>query len=61
MSRYKYGRFCGMVSGMPKTSVYLPDDLAAAAKESGLPLSELVRRGLGAPAPDEGRGPVLRR
>lgn len=29
-----------------KTSVYLADDVAAAAKASGVPLGELVRRGL---------------
>ncbi|MGH3222258.1 MAG: hypothetical protein ACRDPY_26790 [Streptosporangiaceae bacterium] len=31
-----------------KTSVYLADDVAAAAKASGVPLGELVRRGLAA-------------
>lgn len=34
-----------------KTSVYLPDDVAAKAKASGLPLGELVRRGLEAGEP----------
>lgn len=34
---------------MGKTSVYLNRDLTAAWKASGLPLAELVRRGLGAP------------
>jgi len=31
-----------------RTSVYLDDDLHAAAKASGIPLAELVRRGLAA-------------
>jgi hypothetical protein len=31
-----------------RTSVYLDDDLAAAVKASGIPLAELVRRGLAA-------------
>lgn len=31
-----------------RTSVYLADDLAAAVAESGLPLTELIRRGLAA-------------
>lgn len=39
---------------MPKTSVWLADDVKAAAKDSGVPLGELVRRGLEAPPPDEG-------
>lgn len=33
-----------------RTSVYLSDDLAAAVAGSGVPLAELIRRGLGAPA-----------
>jgi hypothetical protein len=35
-----------------KTSVYLPDDVAARAKASGVPLGELVRRGLDAGEPE---------
>jgi hypothetical protein len=31
-----------------RSSVYLADDLAAAVKASGVPLAELVRRGLAA-------------
>ncbi|MGH3304619.1 MAG: hypothetical protein ACRDOK_23660 [Streptosporangiaceae bacterium] len=31
-----------------RTSVYLSDDLAAAVTGSGIPLGELIRRGLGA-------------
>jgi hypothetical protein len=38
---------------MPKTSVWLPDDVKAAARDSGVPLGELVRRGLAAGDPDE--------
>jgi hypothetical protein len=37
---------------MPKTSVYLPGDLSAAVKASGVPLAELVRRGLGVEGAD---------
>jgi hypothetical protein len=33
-----------------RTSVYLDDDLHAAVKASGVPLAELARRGLAAPA-----------
>ncbi len=36
---------------MPKTSVYLPDELAAAVKASGVPMAELIRRGLAAESP----------
>jgi hypothetical protein len=36
-----------------RTSVYLTDELAAAFTASGLSLTELVRRGLGAADPDE--------
>lgn len=35
-----------------KTSVYLPADLLARWKASGLPLSEIIRRGLDAIAPE---------
>lgn len=35
-----------------KTSVYLADDVAAKAKASGVPLGELVRRGLDAGEPE---------
>src|SRR5579859_3105238 len=35
-----------------KTSVYLSDDLAEAVRASGVPLRELVRRGLGERAPE---------
>jgi Arc/MetJ-type ribon-helix-helix transcriptional regulator len=42
---------------MPKmTSVYLPDDLAnavLAAREAGVNMTELIRRGLAAQSPDE--------
>jgi hypothetical protein len=34
-----------------KTSIYLSDELDAAVRESGLPLPELVRRGLKGSAP----------
>jgi hypothetical protein len=43
-----------------KTSVYLPDELAARVKESGLPMGELVRRGLEAGDP-EGTEAIVRR
>jgi hypothetical protein len=33
-----------------RTSVYLADDLAAAVDKTGLPLAELVRRGIYGPA-----------
>jgi hypothetical protein len=36
-----------------RTSVYLDDDLHAAVKASGIPLAELVRRGLTASSPSE--------
>jgi len=32
-----------------RTSIYLADDLAAAVEETGLPLAELVRRGIYGP------------
>jgi hypothetical protein len=32
-----------------RTSLYLSDDLAAAARKTGLPLAELVRRGIYGP------------
>ena len=35
-----------------RTSVYLSDELKAAVKASGVPLAELVRRGLGVAAPE---------
>ena len=34
-----------------RTSLYLSDDLEAAVRASGLPLAELVRRGLAGPGP----------
>ena len=34
-----------------RTSIYLPDDLAAKVKSSRIPLAELVRRGLNASGP----------
>lgn len=34
-----------------RTSVYLSDDLAEAVERSGIPLAELVRRGLGRSEP----------
>jgi hypothetical protein len=37
-----------------KTSVYLPDDLAADVRASGVPMAELLRRGLGLGVVDEG-------
>ena len=43
-----------MLDGMGKTSVYLSTELAARVKASGVPLSELVRRGL-----DAGLAPEL--
>jgi hypothetical protein len=36
-----------------RTSVYLSGDLAAAVKAAGVPLAELVRRGLEARSPEE--------
>jgi hypothetical protein len=36
-----------------RSSVYLSDDLAAAVKASGVPLAELVRRGLTASSEPE--------
>ena len=36
-----------------RTSVYLTDELEAAWKASGVPLGELVRRGLGERAPEQ--------
>lgn len=39
---------CGMGR---KTSVWLPDDLAERVRESGVPLAELIRRGLEAGQP----------
>jgi glutamyl-tRNA reductase len=36
-----------------KTSVYLADELDAAVKASGVPLGEIVRRGLNERAPEE--------
>jgi hypothetical protein len=42
-----------MVTGVGrKTSVYLTDDLAESVKASGVPLAELIRRGLSASTPD---------
>ena len=42
-----------------RTSVYLDDDLSAAVKAAGVPLAELVRRGLAAStAPAESRTAV---
>jgi hypothetical protein len=44
---------CGILGGMGrKTSVWLDDDLAERVRESGVPMAELIRRGLGAAAPD---------
>jgi len=37
-----------------RTSVYLSDSLAAAVEASGLPLAELIRRGLEGGAPSSG-------
>ena len=51
-ARYAW-RYDGRFDGMGKTSVYLTSDLAARVKAAGVPLSELVRRGLDAHlAPD---------
>ena len=36
-----------------KTSVYLSDELTAAVRACGVPLAEIVRRGMGAADPDE--------
>ena len=36
-----------------RTSVYLSDELAAVVDAADVPLAELVRRGIGAGAPDE--------
>ena len=52
LARYAWG-YSGTLSGMGKTSVYLTSEVAARWKASGVPLSELVRRGLDAHlAPD---------
>lgn len=40
-----------MLGGMGKTSVYLPGDLAERVRASGVPMAELIRRGLDAGAP----------
>lgn len=40
-----------MLGGMGKTSVYLPGDLAERVKASGVPMAELIRRGLDAGEP----------
>ena len=44
-----------MASVGKRTSVYLSDGLAAAVAESGVPLAELIRRGLAAVAPSATR------
>jgi hypothetical protein len=41
-----------------RTSVYLDDDLHAAVKASGVPLAELIRRGLTASTTDAQQAPV---
>jgi hypothetical protein len=41
-----------------RTSVYLDDDLHAAVKASGVPLAELIRRGLGTAAPAPAQPPA---
>lgn len=42
-----------------RTSIYLGDDLAAAVEKTGLPLAELVRRGIyGPPARPVGTHPA---
>jgi pyruvate dehydrogenase E2 component (dihydrolipoyllysine-residue acetyltransferase) len=41
-----------------RTSVYLDDDLHAAVKASGVPLAELIRRGLGTTAPAQAQPPA---
>ena len=43
-----------------KTSVWLGDDIAERWKQSGLPLAELVRRGLDAGEPEELDGKIRR-
>jgi hypothetical protein len=35
-----------------RTSIYLREELEAAVKASGLPIAELIRRGLGTAAPE---------
>src|SRR5690348_3929804 len=51
MLRYTVPMRYPLVMGQ-KTSVYLADDVAAKAKASGIPLGELVRRGLEAGEPE---------
>jgi hypothetical protein len=41
-----------------RTSVYLDDDVQAAVKASGVPLAELVRRGLGTAAAAPAQAPA---
>lgn len=41
-----------------RTSIYLADDLGAAVKASGVPLAELIRRGLAAGTEEADSGPV---
>lgn len=43
-----------MLDGMGKTSVYLPRELAERVRASGVPMAELIRRGL-----DAGEPPAL--
>jgi hypothetical protein len=43
------------------TSIYLSDDLVAAIEGSGVPLAELIRRGLGAALPPGSRPQPLMR
>jgi hypothetical protein len=48
----RYPRYADMRYMGSKTSVYLSDELHEAVKASGVPLAELVRRGLEASTPD---------
>src|SRR5258708_40077820 len=53
-------RGSGGISGK-RTSVYLSADLAAAVERSGLPLAELIRRGICGPPARPGVVPLRRR
>lgn len=36
----------GYIGGMPKVSIYLPDDLYAEVREQGIPMSSVAQRAL---------------
>jgi hypothetical protein len=45
----RIARYHNGCHGGKRTSIYLSDDLAAAVEASGVPLAELIRRGLKVP------------